>query len=111
MWAEICHHFLLALSQDQGVGESRQSGTDFDRPAAGIVHDAVFEAPAVDVPCPAGDGTVDECCPAEYEDHEWKHSAALSDGTGNNSSCGGAKLQLYQLVNTLRDSESEIGLT
>ena len=111
MRAEICHHLLLALTQDQRVSESRQTGSNFDGPAAGIVHDAVFETPAVDVPCPAGDGAVDDCRPTECEDQKRKHSAALSDGTGNDSGCGSAELHLYHLVNVLIEAKSETGRT
>ena len=97
MGAEVEHHLLLTLSQDHAICQSRQSGSDLDGPAAGIVHDTVGVAPSVYVPRPAGDWVINQGCPEEGPDQERKEAASFSYSARNDSSCDSAELHLDQL--------------
>lgn len=101
--AEVGHHLLLPSTEDQGVGEGGQARADLDGASASVVHDAVLEAPAVDVPGPAGDGAVDERGPEEQEDHHGEHAAAFGDGAGGDGGGGGAELHLVEGVEEFGD--------
>ena len=94
MRTEIGHHLLLASAEHKAVSKGRQTGADFDGAATSIVHNAILETPAVNVPCPAGDWAIDERCPEEQEDHHGDDAASLSDSTGCNGRSGGAELHL-----------------
>ena len=39
------------------------------------------EQPTIGVPSPACDRTVNDCCPAESEDHRWHDASALERST------------------------------
>ncbi len=92
MWTEVRHHLLLTPAQDEGVCEGGHARANLDGSSAGIVHHAVIEAPAVDIPSPAGDGAVDESGPSEDEDEEGEHATTLGDGTCSNGGRGCAEL-------------------
>ena len=94
MWAKVDHHLLLPLAKDQGVRESRHSGSNLDRTTACVVHDAILEGPAVGIPGPACYGAVDKGGPEEDEDHHGHQAAAFGDCSDNDGSCSGAELQL-----------------
>lgn len=96
--AEVEHHLLLALAEHKRVGEHGHAGGDLDGPAAGVVHDAVHEAPAVGIPGPAGDGVVDDRGPAEGPDEEGQDTAALGHGAYLDGGCDGAELHLVEGV-------------
>lgn len=99
--AEVEHHLLLALAEDHAVGEGGAAGGDLDGAAAGVVEHAVLVGPAVGVPDPAGDGTVDEGCPPEGEDHGGDEAAALGDGAHDDGGGDGAEHHLLSSVSTL----------
>ena len=69
MRSEVDHHFLLSPAKDEGVGEGGKPRANLDRASTSIIHDTVFEGPAVNVPCPTSDGTIDKSGPEEYENH------------------------------------------
>lgn len=45
--------------------------------------------PTVAVPCPAGDGTVDDCCPPEAEDQGWDDASSFESTTDDDLYCAG----------------------
>lgn len=92
MRTEVDHHLLLSSAEHHGVCQSGQTRADFDRPSTGVVHDSVFESPAVEVPCPAGDGAVDEGSPEEHENHEWKNAATFGDSSSDDGTSHGTEL-------------------
>lgn len=63
---------VLSLAQDQGVGQRGPARRDVDGSTARVVQGGEVVEPAVGVPCPAGEGTVDDGCPAEAEDQARK---------------------------------------
>lgn len=94
MRSEVEHHFLLAPSEDPRVCESTQTGTDLDRPTAGVVQNSPFECPSVDIPWPTRHRCVYDCGPDEDEDHHWDETATLGARTDDDSSGDGAELHL-----------------
>lgn len=98
MGAEVDHHLLLTSAEDHGVSKSGHARADFDGPSASVIHDTIFEAPAINVPCPAGDRTVNEGSPEEDEDHERKDSTSFGDGSSNDGGGRGAELHLVETV-------------
>ena len=96
--AEVEEHLLLALSEDEGVGQCADSGTNLDRSAAGIVHHSPLHSPAVDAPDPHGERAVDEGCPDEGKDHGRKKAAALGNGAHDNSNRYAGEHHLVEAV-------------
>lgn len=70
----------LPLSKIDGDGETSGSRGDVHGRASGEIEATGDEDPAVRVPCPAGDGVVDECGPDEYEDEEGPEARAFCYG-------------------------------
>lgn len=52
-----------------------------DRSSAGKVESTEDKGPAGGVPCPAGDGVIDESGPAEHVDNARQNSASFSDSS------------------------------
>ena len=80
----------VSLAQHHGICEGRGArGNMHGRPAS-EVQAAHLRDPAVGVPCPAGDGVVDEGCPDEDEDDAGEHAASFgccADGQGGSDGC------------------------
>ena len=95
MRTEVGHHFLLASAEDEAVSKGRKTRTDLNRASTSIVHHTVIEAPAVDVPRPAGNRAIDKRCPKEHEDHHGNDATSLSDSTSCNCGGGCAELHLW----------------
>ena len=66
------------------------------------VEAAKNEHPAICVPCPAGNGIIDDCGPDEDEDAAGEHAATFGSCTNCESGSDGCE-------HTLEDSEEEIG--
>lgn len=98
MGAEVHHHALVAAAEDPGVGERGDTGANLDGDTAGIVEDAVLEAPAVGVPDPVGERAVDESGPEEGEDHAGDDTATLGDGADGEGGSDGAEHHLVKRV-------------
>lgn len=98
MRTEVEHHSLVATAKNPRVGESRHAGTNLDGAASGVIENTVLEGPAVGVPGPAGDGSVDEGGPEEDEDHAGNDSAALGGGTSSEGGSNGAEHHLVEGV-------------
>ena len=94
MRAEVDHHLLLPSPEDHRVSQSGHTRTDFDGSATGIVHDTVIESPAIHIPGPASNGTVDEGRPEENEDHHGDQAATLSNSSNDNGASRGSELHL-----------------
>lgn len=96
MWAEVQHHLLLSLTQNHRVGEGRETRSNFDGSTTSIVHDTILERPSVNVPYPACERAVDECGPAEGENHCWNDATSFSDSTHDDSSRDSTELHLFK---------------
>jgi len=48
------------------------------------IKDAQFGTPTIYIPCPAGDGTINQRHPQKCEDHRWENATALSDSANQN---------------------------
>ena len=59
------------------------------------------EQPTIGVPSPACDRTVNDCCPAESEDHRWHDASALERSTDDQLHCAGAEEHLIQAEDNL----------
>lgn len=95
---EVHHHLLVAAAKNPGVGESGHAGTDLDGNTTGVVEDAVNVAPAVRVPNPVGQRTVDEGGPEEDKDHGGNDATALGNGTNGEGGSDGAEHHLVEGV-------------
>lgn len=94
MRAEIQHHLFLAFSKDHGIRQSRHARADFDGATTGIVHDTIFEGPAVGVPGPTSDRVVYQGGPKECPNHKGHKSTPFSNSTCNDGSGDSAELHL-----------------
>lgn len=94
MRSEIEHHLLLSFSKNHRIGQCRQARADLDRATSSVIHDAIFETPAVGIPCPARNRVVDQGSPEESPDEEGHETTTFGDGARNDSSCDGAELHL-----------------
>jgi len=107
VWAEVQHHLLLSASQNHRVGQCRQTRADFDGPAAGVIEHTVLVTPPVDVPRPAGNGTVNEGRPEEDEDHHGDQTTSFGDGAHNDCGRGGAELHLIHVSKRVPSGKEE----
>lgn len=93
--SEVQHHLLLSLAQNHGVCKGGETRSDLDGSTSSVIHNTIFEGPAVDVPYPAGNGAVYDGGPNECEKHSRNEATPLSDCTHYNGCCDGAELHLY----------------
>ena len=93
VWTKVQHHLLLTATENHGVCESGKTGTNLDRSSTGVVVNTPLVCPSVHVPCPAGDGAVDESGPEEDEDHHRDQTTTFSDGTDDD--CSGGRTELH----------------
>ena len=86
---ELVGSVTATLAQHQGVGQGSRSGSNVDGGTTGIVKTSEFVYPACRVPCPAGNGVVDDGAPDEHEDNTGEHAATLGDSTDceSNTNC------------------------
>lgn len=103
MRSKVHHHAFVAAAEDPGVGKGGHARADLDGDAAGVVDDAVLEAPAVRVPDPVRERAVDEGRPEKGEDHAGDDAAALGDGADGQSGRDGAEHHLVEGVEEGRD--------
>ena len=87
----VCKAFRTVpttLAKVDRDGEGSSSRDDVDRGSSGEVKSTEDEGPAVGVPCPAGDGVVDNGCPNEDEDEDRAELSTFS----NSSYCEGSAI-------------------
>lgn len=94
MGSEVEHHLLMSSAEHPRVSESRQTGTDLDGAATGVVEDTVVKSPSVHVPYPAGKRTINKSGPKEDEDHGGEHATTFSDGANDEGSRNSAEHHL-----------------
>ena len=97
MRAEIGHHLLLASAKHQTVSQGSETGSDFDWPSSGIIEYAIVEGPTVNVPDPAGEGTIDDGGPEPQEDHQGDDATTFSDGASGDGGSHGTELHLSHI--------------
>ena len=95
--AEVQHHPLLPTSENHGVGQRRETRTDFDGPAASVIEDTILESPAVEIPHPACEGTIDQRRPKEDEHHHRYQAPPFGDRAHHDRGCDGTKLHLERV--------------
>lgn len=76
---ELVGSVATTLAQHQGVGERGRSGSNVHGGTTSEVKTSELEHPSRRVPCPAGDGVVDDSGPDEHEDNAGEHATTLSD--------------------------------
>jgi len=98
---EFVSPVATALAQHDRVCKGGGTRRDVDRSTTGEIETSENKHPTVWVPCPAGDGIIDNGCPYEDEDAARKHSSSFSgsaDGKCGSNCC----------EHTLEDGEGEI---
>ena len=80
---------VAAFTQDQGVCEGSESGRDMDGATTGKVETGKIEKPAVRIPCPIGDGAVDESTPPETKDNGGHDTTAFKAAAHHDHCCTG----------------------
>jgi len=85
VWQAV--HFVVAspLPQHESVGESGSTGADMDGSTTGEVEAAHLEGPAVWVPCPVGNGVINDGSPNKEENDHGPHTSTISS-TANGES-------------------------
>lgn len=77
----------LSLSQNQGIGQGRATTGDVDGSTTGIIERGEVGKPSISVPCPAGNGAVDDGGPPETEEQDGDDATTLK-GTTNDDHDG-----------------------
>lgn len=96
MWF-VCEPFgSVSSSFAEVYGDSEASHTrrDVHGRSACEIKPAKDERPPIGVPCPAGDGVVDDGGPYEDEDHNWAETTAFSDGAHGEGGGDGSEHKL-----------------
>lgn len=93
----------LALAEDEGVGQTCPAAGDVHWPATGEVERWEVVEPAVGVPGPAGDWTVDYRRPAKAKDQGRQDTTAFEGAADDDLHRAGAEEQLVEAEDDLGD--------
>ncbi|CRK19747.1 hypothetical protein BN1708_000412 [Verticillium longisporum] len=101
---ELVRAVATTLAEHHRVRESSGARGNVDGGAAGKVEAAHAAGPTRRVPCPAGNGVVDDGRPDEHEDDAGQHAPTLGDGASSESDGDGGEHALVESKQEIRDA-------
>jgi len=106
---ELLGAVTAPLSKHVGVGERSASGGDMYRCSTGKVEAAHAEHPTRRIPCPAGNGVVNNGCPDEHVDDAGKHPSSFSNGSNGKCDSDGCEHALVDGKHQIGDAGTSNG--
>ncbi|KAH0238759.1 hypothetical protein KCV06_g575, partial [Aureobasidium melanogenum] len=85
------------------VSQSCPTTRDVDGTTASVVERGKLGKPTIGIPCPAGDGAVDNGAPAETEDERRKDATTLESTTNDDLDCASGEEKLVETEDDFRN--------